>query len=246
MEKRDVMGNMSYLPTYDLDLENKLNQIFAKKAYTSSIFPNIDKAISLEPEAAHFIVGYRWLQFSEKMPDLLSLMIQNTKQNIDRCRFVTILFEELGCGKAQSVHSSLYKDALKSAGITENRLSVADPSLKLNETAPIENEIRKGQDEIILGISMGLELIAQENIAVLAKAYSVSGRNDLILNSDLFFQIHFQNEIEHIESNLINYEDLETNDQKTKFKIGVNISLDFWQRFWDNTANSIIQYARKA
>lgn len=219
---------------YDSELEETLDVLFHKNEQVELIFINAKATFISLPELSHFIVGTRWLQFSEIMPLILSIMVQKASSNQERAKLAKTLYEELGEGNCENIHSNLYLNALLKSGLDTKSIESANVRWPPTEIYSLISEFQTASSAKILGMSMGLELIAQENISMLALAFRLGAKNEVDLRTDLFFSIHFENEINHIKENLELYFNLTSVAGRHEYIEGVNRSMQFWKQFWSN------------
>lgn len=231
----------SEITALPIELKDIQNQ-FTSNQKINSIFENLLETIFCNPEESHEIVGARWLIFSREMPTILQLMAANlpdtskSKKNIDR-----IHFEEIGEGDNEQVHSALYRNSLLRTGMQERRLVQLCEKYPVTELDELKLKVMHACPSVTMGIALGLELVAVENIYFLAVSFMNRGKNGEQLQSDPFFQLHFKNEVSHIQSNFENYLHLKSKIEQYKYTEGVRYALEFWLKFWQQT----IIYIRK-
>jgi hypothetical protein len=137
-------------------------------------------------------------------------------------RLISISNEEMGDGKVKLIHSDLFRSACASVGI------VIDEDCEVLALDILHRSIeKKSTDSYLLGIHLGLEIIANENIKNLINAI------DENISQTPFFQIHLVNEDEHIQKCVNNfYEFCTTEYEKSDFMSGFELSVLFWKEFW--------------
>jgi hypothetical protein len=172
-----------------------------------------------------------WYEFSKLIPKLLAKLALRTESEYAFSRLISISNEEMGNGNIKSVHSDLFREAC------------LEYSIKTNESINIKSfevfkdiQSNKFTDSYILGLHLGLEIIANENVEQLIKTLGQSNNNKIALTK--FFTIHLVNEDEHIEKCVHNYKRCKTLDQKSEFMEGFNLSISFWIKYWNEAARN--------
>ena len=215
---------------------------FMNIGYTKESNPFIDMALfSNVFEPTHTIsrdlrkrserLASCWYTFSEFMPWYLSHQASVVSTNQLRFSFIQIAHEELGEGNRLMVHSDKFLEAVLNTGLDVDKdLSLESINwLKLNLVP---------DDDHILGLSLGLEVIANENISTLLNliGYTTEIKNKLA--SSFFFATHFINEDQHILINSNNYlRFCENEKNKESFMDGYLTGLEFWEKFWMEAIN---------
>lgn len=85
-----------------------------------------------------------------------------------------------------------------------------------------------------MGICLGLEIIANENIQLLFDyRLKTDGSNFIELTQSEFFITHRVNEDEHILKSIENFKVFcKSKIDKEQFISGFNLAIEFWEKFW--------------
>lgn len=179
-------------------------------------------------------VAICWYNFSSFIPGFLTKISQVISQNDIKQRILQIVAEENGEGLAFS-HSELFKIAMTQSGLTVE-------SVKIRSICKFENAFnhllhQETSEAFAVGVSFGLEIIAEENINYLLENTSYSDECFKAHAESLFFKIHLVNEIEHIEKCYLNVNAIEREDFDSLFA-GITLSLNFWKEFWQEAMSA--------
>lgn len=182
-------------------------------------------------------VASSWYEFSNFVPVFLKELVTHISNRKICQRIEEIILEETGDGHLLQNHAQLYKSAMFENMIDLKIIKTNSISLfQKNYKDKIEDVLVK--ESFCVGVSYGLEIIAEQNIKYLLY-YSAQDKTSYAkLEKTLFFQIHLENEIEHINKCMQN-KGIVTQDEKSKrsFDEGVKISLEFWNHFWKEALN---------
>ena len=166
-----------------------------------------------------------WFTFSSFMPNLLIELSMKIKSNPKKKRILKIALEELGEGEKSS-HDVLFQNSCKEISYIPKVVHLRSLN-GLKRSASAMNDERE-----LLGLSFGMEFTAIENIEFLFEKLS-NGKKEALRNTR-FFQIHFENEEEHIAENYKNLEYyIKSNDDFSVFCRGVKVGMEFWKEFWN-------------
>lgn len=229
---------------YDKDSSEviKWTEYFTKRANIPEIFGEVGKRISTKKFLHTEIVGTFWHHFSALAPQVMSIASARVDNNFMRHYIVQILFEELGTRNHKLIHPDLFLDAIESIGVTTKRrnelVSKHLSKLGFNELSRIMNEAKSNSE--ILGILLGLEIDANENIQAIFQALTFNeGATQKIKNTP-FFKIHRIAEDEHIRLDVANFlRFCGSDDEREKFSQGFDKSVIFWKKYWDAMASII-------
>ena len=95
-------------------------------------------------------------------------------------------------------------------------------------------------EQAIIGLLMSFEIVAQENIEMLFECLSFEDAARETLATTLFFKIHRQDETEHIRHSVANFlRFCRTASHRDDFREGFDRGIEFWGRFWDQSARLI-------
>jgi hypothetical protein len=220
--------------SFDHPLVIEWTDYFSKRAEIPSMFKGIWEEVKHPKAANAIVVGSLWNQFSAWVPKLLVLGAAKVSNNLLRHYLVQIVFEELGGRDENEIHSRLFEESIRQIGLdreTENQLvQMADLSFfDLHY-----NEMNNSQsDSHVLGLNLGLEINAEENIDTLFRALAYNGDAHKLLENSMFFRIHRVVEEEHIRLNVANFlKFCPSDNEKDAFILGFDKSIKFWNSFW--------------
>lgn len=238
--------------TADYALDNPVvvgwTEFFSKITNDVEIFKQINEAQERSRSYATAVGDY-WTQFSKFVPNFLIRSASMLSENKKRVHFVRIAYEELGEGKPNEIHSDLFEDVLTRVGISELSLKEFDHQYFVPRSlefldASLSNA---GSDSEIIGLGLGLEAPAYENIETIFSALQWSNQYYNIVEESLFFRIHRVVEAEHIRLNIENFlKFCQTEEDKTNFLRGFFNSLEFWKMFWNDAAIAASATSRNA
>ena len=195
--------------------------------------PSIKKAIT---------VGALWHRFSEFMPWFLCQASAMVSTNEKRHYVMQTAFEELGMRDAAEIHADMFWSAANLAGAT---ISDRDRiRLQSTPTSVLERLrtylFESHSDSEILGLLLGLEIPAIENIETLLASLSHNSDLGEKLAAHKFFRLHRQIEIEHVRLTVANFlRFCGTEDERALFIRGFDKGLEFWLQFWTSAAAAI-------
>lgn len=201
---------------------------------TSSLFEMAKSFDIFSSEKAYTpqVVSSAWYTFSKYMPTFLLEMAGSLSTNELKVNMAGIAYEELGFGNTKKIHERLFFNACK-----EIDLNPEDMFLKSLEWLKLTKSTLSSDQEV-LGLSLGMEIIANENIAFLVQGLSPSDSSRKKLSKTEFFVIHFENEQEHIDKNIQSFKDfISTNAEEEKFLYGLSVGLNFWKNFWEEISD---------
>lgn len=197
---------------------------FLVESTRQNIFPNLATDIRITKN-----VAINWYNFSKFMPFFLITMSEKILSEDKKKHFRHIAFEELGEG-SNKTHAELFRDsctAIKIKCVSDNKPNSLEGLTKYINT-PLVSESN------MLGLGLGLEIIANENINFLFDNLILTDQNKKkILEDTLFFKIHRENEDEHIRKNFSNFSRFcNTQEEIVDFHEGFHFGLNFWKGFW--------------
>lgn len=215
---------------------------FYKRAKIEDIFKEIWDQLKSKDKLKAEVVGTFWHHFSSLAPQVMSMAAYKVSNNSMRHYIVQVIFEELGSRNHRMIHPDLFLDCLTEIGVKDNRrdelvrkyLSLASFEYLLN----IMNDAKS--DSKILGILLGLEIDAEENISTILDALSYDTSSDEIANKSSFFRIHKIVEIEHIRLDVSNFLRFCPNEKdKNDFMLGFDEAVSFWKMYWNGISSVI-------
>lgn len=185
-------------------------------------------------------VALSWHQFSEFMPYFLCQASAMMSNNQKRHYVIQTAFEELGMRDAQKIHHEMFWSAVQKI----------DPQCTVEKLPQIENELSllkkkllsSENDSYILGLLLGLEGPAEENIETLFESLAYDSTAQTKLEATEFFVVHRQIEIEHVKLTVSNFlRFCEDESSQAEFITGFDAGIDFWQSFWSSTKAIVIE-----
>ena len=155
---------------------------------------------------------------------------------------VQILFEELGTRNHRLIHSDIFLDTIESIGIeSEIRRRLIEKYLSqfgFDSLISTMNEAENNSE--ILGILLGLEIDANENIQTVFNSLAFDAEIRFKIQNDSFFKIHRIAEDEHIRLDVANFlRFCRTSEEKDEFISGFDKAVKFWRGFWSAMVNVI-------
>ena len=215
-------------------------QKFSRYVQESRIFSDIE-AVSEMSKSKALAVGALWHSFSTFMPKFLCQACVMVTSNEKRHYVIQTAFEELGMRNSREIHADMFWDAAKITGLTENMAARLRESSEVKDALNfLENTLLNYRsDEEVLGVLLGLEIPAIENIETIFQSLAHNDEVKTNLNQHMFFRLHREIEIEHVRLTVTNF--LRFCPQKAeqdRFLIGFHDGLKFWQMFWNATAET--------
>jgi hypothetical protein len=221
---------------------------FEKRVRKLRIFERFNERFGDASKERASVVGVLWHRFSEFMPWFLCQAAADVSNNELRHYVIQTPFEELGMRDVSQIHPDMFWRAAQLAGVTEEdrrRFRNTDASsLPLHYLSDKLSRCRS--DSEILGMLLGLEIPAIENIETVfsSLAYTKPLRENLA--EDKFFRLHRQIEIEHVRLTVANFlRFCGTLSSKKEFLRGFDSATHFWELFWSNAGALIENVARK-
>ncbi len=215
---------------------------FLSEANKKDIFSDLTESSPVATKYTALVVGSSWHKFSEFMPKLLTHAATSMHSNEKRHYITQVAWEELGEGNINNLHCDLFEEALTLSEVTQDEYEAFIHTDYSHEPIrALQNSFLKlNSDSEILGLCLGLEIIAIENIETIYWALAHTPEVAERISATKFFKIHRFNETEHIRLNISNYlKFCSTPLEKDKFKQGFDEALKFWEFFWDGNALTI-------
>ncbi len=232
-----VRSDRVYETIYKEDSPEVVNwtAYFTERANISSIFFEIEKRIAVKNMALAEIVGTFWHHFSSLAPQVMSMAAAKVDSNLMRHYIVQIIYEELGTRNHRLIHPDLFLDAIESVGVTDKKRSdlISNHFNKLGFSYlnQIMSEAKSNSE--ILGILLGLEIDANENIQTILDSLAYDAKAEEVLISTPFFKIHRIAEDEHIRIDVANFlRFCQTEQEKEEFTDGFDKAVHFWNIYW--------------
>lgn len=203
-----------------------------------NIFPNFEAACPVSVTRAQ-TVGVLWHEFSSFMPWFLCQAAAMVSSNEKRHYVIQTAFEELGMRDSKEIHPDMFWEAARSVGVNEStRESIGKSKEAIAVLEFLKNTLLQYKsDEEVLGILLGLEIPAVENIETVFRSLAHNGEAIRKLEEHKFFRLHRQIEIEHVRLTVSNFLRFCPNeDQQQRFVAGFFDGLNFWSKFWSTAA----------
>ena len=189
------------------------------------------------------VVAKHWYQFSRFVASWLCLGASKVSSNNIRHYAIQTAFEELGMNSEKDIHADMFASAIESVGVYSHNLDPLYFDSKIEIL--LDNLFAAMQtaktDGFVLGLFLGLEIPAKENIGTVFRSLCYYDGAEEDLAKTKFFKIHFQVEAEHIQLSIANFLRFSAGSklQETEFDKGFKVSLNFWNQFWKQTLKSI-------
>lgn len=216
---------------------------FENRFHQKEIFERFETDVPDKSIEKAAVVLREWHRFSEMMPWFLCQAAALVSTNRLRHYVIQTAFEELGARDAEEIHHEMFETEAKRVGIPW----VESYETKIADCKRVVLRLKKRllkcqSDEEILGMLLGLEMPARENIETIFSclAYSEEARD--LLQQSKFFKLHRALEIEHIRLNVANFlRFCETKEKKERYVLGFDAAVEFWNEFWSQMAKGIYQ-----
>jgi hypothetical protein len=208
---------------------------FYKRANVPEIFQGTWDRLNTKSKIHSEVIGTFWHHFSSLAPQIISLAAYKVSNNLMRHYIVQVLFEELGGRNHRVIHPDLFLDCLDSIGVGEaKRDDLVRSYLPFASLAYLSHIMSSAKsDSKILGILLGLEIDAEENIHTIANALSYNEEARVKIETSAFFRIHRVAESEHIRLDVSNFlRFCPTEKAKEEFNEGFDEAVQFWRLFW--------------
>ena len=133
------------------------------------------------------------------------------------------------------IHCTMFKEAALVVSVKEfdfEDLSKYSPII--NDLKNLDRGMRDAEnDDVIMGMLLGLEAPAVENIEAVFNGLGHNWKSRKKLESSEFFKIHRAVEEEHVRLTVSNFlRFCKTDKSKKDFIKGFHFCLDFWKDFW--------------
>lgn len=220
---------------------------FEKLTADAEIFRDFEERNPTSSLKQATVVAALWHRFSAFMPWFLCQAAAMVSSNEKRHYVIQTAFEELGMRDVREIHPDMFWSAAELAGV-----NVAEREQTLNAPAPtrVLLDLRAAllsykTDEEVLGILLGLEIPAIENIETVFSSLAHNEISRSRLYAHKFFRLHRQIETEHVRLTVSNFlRFCTTEEQKDLFVRGFNDGLKFWRNFWDSASDTIASFSQ--
>lgn len=177
------------------------------------------------------VVCREWHRFSEFMPWFLCQAAAKVSTNRLRHYIIQTAFEELGGRDWSEIHHELFLRSATAAGVATvgNDPAVCVESLGLLKNALVSAT----SDAEILGLLLGLEIPARENIETIFESLAFDEVSRAALDASKFFRLHRQLELEHIRLTISMFlRFCHSTKSQIEYLNGFDTGIEFWKRFW--------------
>jgi len=189
------------------------------------------------------VSSLEWYRFSQFAPWFDCQSAAKVSDNKMRHYLIQIAFEELGMRDEKEIHCELFWETVKHLGISDDKkkllqgLNGVSAALQYLATSLLAAK----PDSEILGMMLGFEIPARENIETLLEC--MSNNNEALkkkLAATKFFKIHRIIETEHIRLSVSNWlRFCKTEGERSDFIKGCDIGLNFWKQFWTQVNDTV-------
>jgi len=257
MRPLDVKNSLSPYPIQTITLDRveeweftcdhpqvmELSRVFREKAQLGASFDQVLESIRRDPKAGSLIVGAAWLEFTELVPWALCTLAGRVDNNLARHFVIQTAFEELGSRNRNAIHSDLFAQCIDQvgAGLSSTREWIATHPVRALETLK-QSVAQASCTTEVMGLCLGLELPANENIQTLVEGIGTSeSLRDRLLKTS-FFRIHRVVEDEHIRLSISNYLHFcRTQKARDQFTRSFDQGIRFWREYWGEVSQRIIR-----
>lgn len=228
--------------TYDYDHPEVVywTKTLGERAKKSEVLANVECALKqADSRSVAETVGRVWYEFTRHVPTFLMRAAAHTNDAERQHHFIQIAYDELGGSNKELIHSKLFVDALATIGIQlPSGAPVSAIGSVLDELD--ESLAAAASDEGLIGLLLSFEIVAEGNIEMLFQCLGFTDEACATLSKTRFFEIHRQDETEHIRHAVANFVRFcKTKGQCEHFMRSFDEGIEFWQRFWDQTARLI-------
>jgi hypothetical protein len=215
---------------------------FYHRANVNEIFAITWEKIKNNDKNNSAIIGTFWHHFSSLAPKVMSIAAGKVSNNLIRHYIVQIIFEELGSRNHRLIHPDIFLDCLYELDVNDqerNRIIT-----KYVHKMPFQSLLsimdNANSDSKILGILLGLEIDAEENITTIHDGLIYNEKSMNVVKKSSFFRIHKIAEKEHIRLNVANFlKFCPTDENKQDFLEGFDEAVNFWRIYWASISEII-------
>lgn len=242
MLRSDLDYNGIEESTYGFDHPDvvKWTEFFESRTRERAIFEDVWSFIKTNDAIGSYTVATQWYRFSSFMPAFLCRAASKVSDNVKRHYIIQTAFEELGMRNVNEIHPEMFKQAsllLDNADAYHKKLSHYEGvTQSLDWLRERLNSCR--DDYEVMGMLLGLEIPAEENIDTIFQALAQNSSLEKQLKDHMFFRIHLAVEVEHVRLTVSNFlRFCDSQYKKDRFIRGFEAGLDFWELFWDSVNN---------
>ncbi|MCX6124800.1 MAG: iron-containing redox enzyme family protein [Proteobacteria bacterium] len=191
------------------------------------------------------VVGTQWHRFSDLMPYILCAASAKVSNNRLRHYTIQTAYEELGARNSDEIHHEMFWQTAVVAGVNESDRQAMSDEAEVSSALNYLKQVLAASksDEEILGLLLGLEICAEENIETVFSSLAHSKKLELNLAETKFFKLHRQLEMEHIRLDISIYlRFCQTSIEKTRlFTKGFDSGVEFWAQFWSGVGKITVR-----
>ncbi len=217
-------------------------QIFNERLQERQIFERFTAAHKERSKEKAIVVATQWHRFSEFMPWFLCRAASMVSTNRKRHHVIQTAFEELGMRDEEEIHPDMFFRAVEQAGVTTaDRQRLSDQNGVNAALLFLRGGLlSRRSDEEIMGMLLGLEIPARENVETVFEALvHMDGVREALAETP-FFRLHRCIEIEHIRLTVANFlRFCQRPEEQARFVEGFDLGLDFWAQFWSDIGEMI-------
>ncbi|MFT2110498.1 iron-containing redox enzyme family protein [Marinomonas sp. 2405UD68-3] len=228
---------------YDFDHPDVVywTQYYLERSNRKSIFDEIDFTLNnLRSIETAKKVSIAWYEFTRYVPGFISKAVVLTTDPERQHHLIQIAYDELGGRDKDYIHSKLFLDAVSEIGIDipENHISSSMTRVLSELDSVMDNNISQYG---IVGLLLSFEIIAEENVEMLFNGLCYNDKCNDILSKSKFFQIHREDESEHIRHSIANFlRFCGSDEQKFLFEKSFDEGILFWNDFWSRMKSVVI------
>ena len=215
---------------------------FTERAKIPNIFAETWDRLKTKSSLNMEVIGTFWHHFSSLAPQVMCIAAAKVSNNLMRHYVVQVIFEELGSRNHRMIHPDIFLDTLGKLEVSDLRRGVLVNKyltfLSFDYLIKVMNDANS--DSKLLGILLGLEIDANENISTVYDALSYSDEAEEIVRKSPFFVMHKVVEDEHIRLDVSNYlRFCPTEKDKEEFREGFDQAVLFWKMYWEGITRII-------
>lgn len=218
---------------------------FLSRFREKKIFERFDSEQASPSLVKTKVVGTQWHRFSEFMPYILCSASARVSNNRLRHYTIQTAYEELGARNADEIHHEMFWETALAAGAQDSDRARMANEPEINDALKFLEHVlvTAKSDEEILGLLLGLEICAEENIETVFSSLAHTKALETSLAETKFFKLHRQLEMEHIRLDVsIFLRFCQTSEEKTQlFTSGFDSGVQFWDLFWSGIGKIIVR-----
>lgn len=231
-----------HIYTMESEVIKEWTRFFTDRAYQVLDFSKFHKEVP-RSNAKAVAVSTQWYQFSAFMPYFLCQAAAFMSTNEKRHYVIQTAFEELGMRDVDEIHPEMFKQCCVEAGIPGEmfqKLSAHEPVqallLRLNDLM-----LASQDDDYIMGMLLGLELPAEDNISSIFHSCAFDSTAEAKLRTHKFFKLHMALECEHVRLTVSNFLRFSlATEAKNQFIAGFDEGIRFWVDYWQEMSHFAI------